>query len=90
MLERDVNNLATYFGQFAPELLATDYGIEIWTLYQSGTLHPESPLTGRFERNEKPADLVSVMREINDTLKEEEARKLHLQQQLERKKNRLG
>ena len=80
MLERDVNNLATYFGQFAPELLNTDYGIEIWTLYQSGKLHPESLLTGRFERNEKPADLVSVMREINDTLREEQARQLYRQQ----------
>lgn len=86
MLERDVNNLATYFGQFAPELLNTDYGIEIWSLYQSGKLHPESPLTGRFERSEKPADLVGVMREINDTLKEEEARQLYRQQQMEKKK----
>jgi RIO kinase 1 len=80
MLERDVNNLAAYFGRFAPELLTTDYGKEIWSLYQSGKLHPESPLTGRFERNEKPADLVSVMREIDATLKEEEARQLYRQQ----------
>ncbi|HEY8887291.1 MAG TPA: PA4780 family RIO1-like protein kinase [Gallionella sp.] len=86
MLERDVANLANYFGQFAPELLDTDYGMEIWSLYQSGKLHPESPLTGRFERNEKPADLVGVMREINDTLKEEQARQLYRQQQMEKKK----
>ncbi|MCK9200905.1 MAG: serine protein kinase RIO [Gallionella sp.] len=74
MLLRDVENLATYFGQFAPELLSTDYGNEIWSLYQSSQLHPDSVLTGRFERDEKPVDLNSVMREINDTLKEEEAR----------------
>jgi RIO kinase 1 len=86
MLERDVANLATYFGQFAPELLDTDYGMEIWSLYQSGKLHADSPLTGRFKRNEKPADLVGVMREINDTLKEEQARQLYRQQQLEKKK----
>lgn len=86
MLERDVANLANYFGQFAPELLGTDYGMEIWSLYQSGKLHPESPLTGRFERNEKPADLVGVMREINDTLKEEQERQLYRQQQMEKKK----
>jgi len=86
MLERDVANLATYFGQFAPELLGTDYGMEIWSLYQSGKLHAESPLTGRFVRNEKPADLVGVMREINDTLKEEQARQLYRQQQMEKKK----
>ena len=77
MLLRDVENLANYFGQFAPELLATSYGMEIWTLYQSGQLHSDSVLTGRFERIEKPVNIQSVLREIDDTLKEEEARKLY-------------
>ena len=77
MLLRDVENMAIYFGQFAPDLLDTSYGMEIWSLYQSGQLQPESILTGHFERIEKPIDLNSVMREINDTLKEEEARKLY-------------
>jgi RIO kinase 1 len=77
MLLRDVENLAAYFGRFAPELLATDYGREIWSLYQSSKLQPESVLTGCFERIEKPVDMNSVMREINDTLKEEEARQLY-------------
>lgn len=40
MLERDVDNLATYFGQFAPELIGTQYGKEIWQLYESGELKP--------------------------------------------------
>jgi len=77
MLLRDVENLATYFGRFAPELLTTDYGMEIWSLYQSSQLRPESVLTGCFERVEKPVDMNGVMREINDTLKEEEARQLY-------------
>jgi len=77
MLLRDVENLATYFGQFAPELLATSYGMEIWSLYQSGQLHPESVLSGHFERIEKPVNIKSVLREIDDTLKEEETRKLY-------------
>lgn len=76
MLLRDVANLATYFGRSAPELLTTDYGMEIWSLYQSSQLKPDSPLTGQFERSEATVDLQSVMREINDTLKEEERRKL--------------
>lgn len=75
MLLRDVENMKVYFGQFAPELLSTQYGMEIWSLYQSGQLLPESILTGCFEQIDKPVDLNSVMREINDTLKEEEARK---------------
>jgi RIO kinase 1 len=77
MLLRDVENLAAYFGRFAPELLTTRYGMEIWSLYQSSELHPESVLTGYFEPAEKPVDMKSVMREINDTLKEEEARQLY-------------
>ena len=76
MLLRDVENLAAYFGQFAPELLSTDYGNEIWALYQRSELSTESVLSGCFDRIEKPVDLNSVMREINDTLKEEEARQL--------------
>jgi len=65
MLERDVENITAYFGQFAPELLSTDYGREIWKLYASGTLSPTSVLTGLFVQNDKPADVKGVMREID-------------------------
>jgi RIO kinase 1 len=77
MLERDVANLTNYFGRFAPELLHTAYGKEIWSLYKSGNLTPETELTGRFERIEKPVDVGSVMREVDDALKEEARRQLH-------------
>jgi len=50
MLQRDVANITAYFGRFAPELLNTDYGREIWKLYASGELSPTSQLTGRFEQ----------------------------------------
>ncbi|MCX7094337.1 MAG: phosphotransferase [Methylobacter sp.] len=66
MLERDVDNLADYFGRFAPELLTTEYGKEIWKLYQSGELTPQVALTGRFQGSTKVADVRSIMREIND------------------------
>ncbi|MFA6164620.1 MAG: PA4780 family RIO1-like protein kinase [Methylobacter sp.] len=66
MLERDVDNLADYFGRFAPELLATEYGKEIWKLYESGDLNPEVVLTGRFQGSNKKADVGSIMREIKD------------------------
>ncbi|WP_295459091.1 PA4780 family RIO1-like protein kinase [uncultured Thiodictyon sp.] len=66
MLERDVNNLAAYFGQFAPELLTTTYGKEIWHIYEAGKLTPEVKLTGHFKGQHKEADLESIMREIDD------------------------
>jgi RIO kinase 1 len=79
MLERDVANMAAYFGQFAPELLTTNFGKEMWKLYQSGDLHPETNLTGYFEDNAKPADLRSVIREIDAAREENEAKQRFLQ-----------
>ena len=79
MLERDVENLTTYFGRFAPELRTTDYGKEIWSIYQSGKLHPEVKLTGCFVRNEKLADVGGLIREIDEVKKEEAARQRYKQ-----------
>ena len=78
MLERDVLNLTTYFGRYAPELLITEYGKEIWSLYERGVLAPDVKLTGRFEQILKPVDLGSVVREIDDARAEEAARRLRL------------
>ena len=79
MLERDVTNLRNYFGRFAPALLATNYGREIWAHFQAGTLTPEVVLTGRFDRKLKTIDMDSVLREIEDTRLEEAARLLRMQ-----------
>jgi len=75
MLERDVQNLADFFGQFEPALLDTRYAKEIWALYEGGELNPESPLTGEFEEDETPADLDDLLREIMDAQDEENRRK---------------
>jgi len=80
MLLRDVDNLRRFFGRFAPELLATDYGREIWALYEAGALHPEVELTGRFRRDETAVDLESVMREIEAARLEEAARQMRLRE----------
>jgi RIO kinase 1 len=78
MLERDVRNLTNYFGRYAPELLATQYAKEIWSLYESGKLTSETMLTGRFDEILKPVDLNSVVREIDDARAEEAARLLRM------------
>lgn len=75
MLVRDVKNLADYFSQFAPELADRDYAGEIWDLYESGALTPESVLTGEFVDDTGPADLDGLLREIQDAIAEEAARK---------------
>jgi RIO kinase 1 len=79
MLERDVENLAVYFGQFAPELLATQYGKEIWAIYEKGDLLSDTPLTGHYQQTEKKTDVRAVMREI-DAARDDHAAKLRYQQ----------
>ena len=76
MLLRDVQNLRDFFGRFAPELLATDYGREIWRLFEKGLLSTEVPLTGQFVRTSGPVNVGEVMREIDDARAEEAARRL--------------
>lgn len=74
MLERDVGNMAEYFGQFAPELRYTKFAKEMWALFEDGKLTPESKLTGEFAEPEESADVDAVMREIKDALAEQARR----------------
>jgi RIO kinase 1 len=78
MLLRDVGNLRDFFGQFAPELLTTHFGPEIWSLYQRGALDPEVALTGTFKASTKTADVGGVLREIDDARAQEAARRLRM------------
>ena len=78
MLLRDVANLRDFFGQFAPELQATDFGPEIWSLYQAGLLSHETVLTGRYQRTQTDVDVGSLMREIDDARAEDAARRLRM------------
>ena len=78
MLLRDVANLRNFFGQFAPELLATQYGPEIWSLYHSGLLSNETQLTGRYAPERIDVDMQAVMREIDDARDEDAARRLRM------------
>jgi RIO kinase 1 len=70
MLERDTNNIRAALGQFAPELLDTQFAAEMWELYEQGDLRPQSALTGVFRRDAAPADAVGVMQAIDDAREE--------------------
>ncbi len=74
MLTRDVDNMTNYYGQYAPDLLKTQYAKEIWALFEAGELHPEVELTGAFSEVEKEADVDSVMLEIKAAMEEEQNR----------------
>ena len=74
MLTRDVNNISSYYAQFAPELLGSQYAKEIWALYESGDLQPDTELTGVFVDSEEAADVDVVLLEIKAAWDEEQAR----------------
>jgi RIO kinase 1 len=66
MLLRDVNNLTAYLGRWAPELLDSWYGEQMWELFQAGDLLPDTELTGEYTPDESVVDLDSVREAIND------------------------
>ena len=70
MLLRDVNNLTASLGAWAPELLETWYGEEMWALYEAGELRPDSELTGVFVPDESAVDVDGVRHAINDAREE--------------------
>lgn len=74
MLERDVQKITEYYAQFAPELLDTRFGKEIWALYEAGDLHPDVPLSGYFAEDLQDADVAEVLDVISYALSEEEER----------------
>ncbi len=78
MLLRDVDNLRDFFGRFAPELLQTAFGPEIWDLYTRGLLHTDTELTGSFAAKEGAVDVGTVLRVIDDARAEEAARLLRM------------
>lgn len=79
MLERDINNMRDYYGQFAPELLTTQYAKEIWAIYESGKLKPDTVLTGHFDEPTESADVDAVLEEIQEAFAEEQARLARMQ-----------
>jgi RIO kinase 1 len=54
--------------------LQTNFGKEIWELYEKGELHPDTILTGEYKEDTKAADVDGVMQQIQAAYDEEQAR----------------
>lgn len=74
MLLRDVNKISSFYGQFAPQLLKSQYAQEIWKLFEDGELQPDIQLTGIFAENTANADVDGIMQEIDSAIAEEQNR----------------
>lgn len=80
MLARDVNNMTSYYGQYAPQLLKSRYAQEMWALYENAELTPETQLTGLFKENTNSVNVDTVLEEIKAAFAEEEARLRRIQE----------
>ncbi|PIW58719.1 PA4780 family RIO1-like protein kinase [Shewanella sp. CG12_big_fil_rev_8_21_14_0_65_47_15] len=80
MLARDINNMTQYYGQYAPELLRTQYAKEMWALFEAGELKPDTLLTGEFTEVLAEADVSSVLEEIQAAYEEAQERKMRIQE----------
>lgn len=76
MLIRDVNNISATLGRFAPDLIATRFGEEMWALFEQGLLLPETPLTGTFVSDDTAADVDATLAAIEDAREEALRRRL--------------
>lgn len=79
LLVRDVDRLRRCFGRFAPDLLDTDYGKEMWALFAAGRLQPDTRLTGRYVPEHTDVNLTELMGIIDAAREEELERRERLQ-----------
>lgn len=61
MLMRDVGNITETLGRSAPDLLETRFAEEMWALYESGQLHTDTLLTGRYSEAVGTADVAGTL-----------------------------
>jgi len=79
ILIRDVERLRHHLSRSAPELLETEYGKEIWSLYAAGRLQPDSPLTGRYEPVHEGINMEHLIAIIDAAREEELERQARLE-----------
>jgi RIO kinase 1 len=64
LLLRDVKNITTFLGRYAPQLRRTQYGPELWNLYERSELNPDSELTGTYKPSEAKAEISSLLEDM--------------------------
>ncbi|XXT18528.1 PA4780 family RIO1-like protein kinase [Sorangium sp. So ce429] len=75
LLLRDVDNLHRFLTRFVPEQRRAAYGEEMWELYASSALTPETRLTGRHRVSERRVDTRAVLDLIGDANYDERKRR---------------
>lgn len=75
LLMRDVDNLKRFLWRFAPDPRPRAYAEEMWDLYASSLLTPDTRLTGRHRASERRVDTAGVLGLIDDANYDERRRR---------------
>ncbi|MEN9581889.1 MAG: hypothetical protein RJA70_4898 [Pseudomonadota bacterium] len=75
LLLRDVANLHRFVQRFAPGMGRAPYAEEMWKLYESNRLAPDTVLTGRYQGATTRVDTRAVMQLIGDANRDEQRRR---------------
>ncbi len=74
LLLRDVDNLHRFLSRFVPGARRMPYAEEMWALYESSQLTPDTVLRGLYRPSEKKADTKAVLELIGDANREAQNR----------------
>lgn len=75
ILLRDVNAITQFLARFSARLADSQFGPEIWSLYERAQLFPDTRLTGRWRGSTRQADVRSVRREIDAAARDARSRR---------------
>jgi len=75
LLLRDVDNLHRFYAKFVPEGSRPPYAEEMWALYESNRLTPETRLRGQYRGSQKKANVSELMDFIGEVNEDERRRR---------------
>lgn len=75
LLLRDVNNLHRFLQRWVPGARRLPYAEEMWALYESNRLTPDTRLTGKYKGSSGPVDTRAVLSLIGDANRDEMRRR---------------
>jgi len=78
LLIRDVDNLHRFYARFVPNGPRVPYAEEMWALYESNRLTPETQLRGQYRGSQKKANVDALMEFIGDVNEDERRRRTAL------------
>lgn len=75
LLLRDVENLHRFYSRFVPSARRLPFAEEMWALYESNQLTPETVLRGQYRPSQKKADTNALLELIGEVNEDERRRR---------------